>query len=73
MPDAVDQAPDGLDKKRLAWILRNSVGDVNYISTLADLTDEELTYCVEHEIRKSGLRLLVSEMHRRSVARRRGG
>ena len=71
MSDAVDRAPKGMDKRRLSALLRNSAGDVNYRSTLTHLTDEELTYCADHEYRKSGLDQIVREMKRRLDAKRK--
>lgn len=52
---------------RTEWILKNSCSDINYRTTVPELTDEELIYCLKHEKRTTGLKLLVAEARKRGI------
>lgn len=52
---------------RIDWILRNASNDVNYRSTISELSDEELLYCLKCEKRVTGLKQLRREARRRSL------
>lgn len=53
--------------KRIDWILKCLVGDVNYDSNIPLLTDDELLYCLRHEKRKGGLQKLRAEARKRGI------
>lgn len=55
------------------WILNCGTASVHYREALPALTDEELTFCLDHETRKTGLEQLLREARRRVLARKRGG
>lgn len=50
----VSLVEDLSQNENVRWILNNSVGDINYKSTLPRLTDAELLFCLRNEYRKSG-------------------
>ena len=69
--DLLQQMQEGIEKqnarRRVDWILNNSVSDTNYDSNIPPLTDDELLYCLRHEKRKGGLWKLGAEARRRGI------
>jgi len=64
----VPKEPAPKVSERVCWILDNSCGDINYDANIPRLTNDELTYCLEHEDRKSGMRKLLAEAKKRGTA-----
>lgn len=61
-----EKLPPGISS-RVGWILRNSAGDINYITNIPNLTDAELLYCILNENRQSGLQKLKAEARKRGL------
>ena len=55
------------ERLNVRWILHCSVGDVNWRLALKRLSEEELTYCLEHERRATAQRYLQAEARRRGL------
>jgi len=59
------ELPEGIRRNKIGWILRNSCTDINYRTTVPELTVQELEFCLEHEKRVTGKKQLRSELRRR--------
>nr|WP_092074987.1 hypothetical protein [Dendrosporobacter quercicolus]NSL49621.1 hypothetical protein [Dendrosporobacter quercicolus DSM 1736] len=57
------ELPPGVSKEAISWSLHNSVDDPGYQP--AKLTDAELEFCLEHEVRITGLNKLKREAKKR--------
>lgn len=58
--------PPDVSKEAISWSLHNSVDDPGYQP--AKLTNAELIFCLEHEIRKTGLAKLKREAKKRGIS-----
>jgi len=59
------ELPEGIRRNKIGWILRNSCTDINYRTTVPELSVQELEFCLEHEKRVTGKKQLRSELRRR--------